>query len=128
MPAQQEPPETVVGNIRVVQTNDTMTALAVEGECDLLTAPHLTEMAERVIAEGRDLIIDLSEVEFIDAATVGALLDADAAARARGRELVVQLTEATMVQRVLSITGADRRLTIAVTRRDAMELVAVAAA
>jgi anti-anti-sigma factor len=127
MPAQQDLSKNVVDRIRVVQTTDTISALAVEGECDLMTAPSLAEIAQRVLAEGKNLIIDLSEVSFLDAATVRALLDADAAAQARGCELVVQLTRATMVERVLSITGADRRLAIAATRRGAMELMPAAA-
>jgi anti-anti-sigma factor len=120
-------PDVVAANIRVVRATDTTTALAVEGECDLTTAPGLSDIAQRVIAEGRNLIIDLSDVSFLDASTVRALLDADVAAQQRGCELVVQLGRATFVERVLSITGADRKLVTAATRGAAMALVATAA-
>ena len=93
-------PDVVAANIRVVRATDTTTALAVEGECDLTTAPGLSD-AQRVIAEGRNLIIDLSDVSFLDASTVRALLDADVAAQQRGCELVVQLGRATFVERAL---------------------------
>ncbi len=120
-------PDVAAANIRVVHATNTTTALAVEGEWDLTTAPGLSDIAQRVIAEGRNLIIDLSDVSFLDASTVRALLDADVAAQQRGCELVVQLGRATFVERVLSITGADRKLATAATRGAALALVATAA-
>jgi anti-anti-sigma factor len=129
MVAQPERAQTdygAVAGVRVVDATDTMTALAVEGECDLTTAPELADIARRFIAEGRNVIVDLSEVEFLDASTVRALLEVDAAARARGCTLVVQLGGSGFVGRVLGITGADRKLATAGSRRAAVELLAVA--
>jgi anti-anti-sigma factor len=113
--------------VRVVDETDTTTAVVVDGECDLTAAPELTEIARRVIGEGRNLIIDLTDASFIDAATVRTLLTTHAAARERGCDLVVQLGENTFAGRVLSITGADKRLATAVTRRGALQLVAAPA-
>ena len=118
----QTAPAAFAASIRVVHATGSTTAVAVNGECDLTTAPELTRVAQQAIAEGRNVIIDLSEVSFLDVAMVRSLLTAHAAALERGCELVVQLGENTFAERVLSITGADRKLATAVTRRAAMEL------
>jgi anti-anti-sigma factor len=120
-------PDPLAARVRIVEETDTITALAVEGECDLTTAPVLTEIAQRVIGEGRSLVIDLSDVSFLDVAIVRALLEADAAARKRGCVLVVQLDGSSFAGRVLDITGADRTLATAPSLRAALQFVAASA-
>ncbi len=118
---------TAVAAISVAPATDTITAVSLEGEWDLTTAPELIAIAQRLTAQGQHLIIDLSEVTFIDASTVRALLEADRLARERGCDLVVQLGGAGFAERVLGITGADRRLATAATRRAALQFVAAPA-
>ena len=113
--------------ISVAPATDTITAVSLEGEWDLTTAPELIAIAQRLTAQGQHLIIDLSKVTFIDASTVRALLEADRLARERGCDLVVQLGGAGFAERVLGITGADRRLATAATRRAALQFVAAPA-
>ena len=96
------------------------------GRGDPTTAPGLSDIAQRVIAEGRNLIIDLSDVSFLDASTVRALLDADVAAHSAGASSLSS-SAGRRSQNVLSITGADRKLVTAATRGAAMALVATAA-
>src|SRR6266496_650030 len=59
---------------------------ALTGEIDIETAEGVTSFAREALAntEVTDVVIDASEVTFIDSIGVGALLDIRDAARARG--------------------------------------------
>jgi anti-anti-sigma regulatory factor len=92
-----------------------------------MTAPQLIAIATCLTAHGQHLVIDLSNATFLDASMVRALLEADRVARERGRELVVQLGGSGFAERVLGITGADKRLVTANSRRGALQLVAAPA-
>jgi anti-sigma B factor antagonist len=48
--------------------------LAIVGELDLATAPELEARAEQLCAEGRELVLDLSELAFIDSTGLLAIL------------------------------------------------------
>ncbi|MET9362093.1 STAS domain-containing protein [Streptomyces sp. NPDC006632] len=55
----------------------TWTVLRVSGELDLVTSPRLRRQVHEVVAEGRkDLVLDLSGVQFCDSSGVGVLIAA----------------------------------------------------
>ncbi|MFI6050738.1 STAS domain-containing protein [Streptomyces violascens] len=55
----------------------TWTVLRVSGELDLVTAPRLRRQVHEAVAEGRrDLVLDLSGVQFCDSSGVGVLIAA----------------------------------------------------
>lgn len=83
-----------------------------QGELDISTAPRLEEMLLRTEADGPALlVIDLSELDFMDSTGLRLLISADQRARDAGRRLVlIQGNE--MVQRVLRLTRLDERLEI----------------
>ena len=59
--------------------------VAVSGEVDLVTVPELRDTLRRVISPpSREVVVDLAEVEFIDASGVGALVGAAAEAARMG--------------------------------------------
>ena len=82
------------------------------GELDISTAPRLEEALLRAEADGPALlVIDLSELGFMDSTGLRLLIGADGRAREAGRRLVlIQGNE--MVQRVLRLTRLDERLEI----------------
>ena len=82
------------------------------GELDLATASHLEQRLDRLRRDGhRQLVLDLSELEFLSAAGLTVLLRADQALRALGGRLI--LTGPTrIVRRVLTITELDATLDI----------------
>ncbi len=53
------------------------------------------------------LVIDLTETTFMDSTVVHLLLNAHQVLEARGHELIVQVTEASAVLRVLQLTQLD---------------------
>jgi anti-sigma B factor antagonist len=62
----------------------------VAGELDLSTSAELRQRLMKVVESGRGaVVLDLSDVRFIDAHSVGLIVAACAAARCRGRRLEV---------------------------------------
>jgi anti-anti-sigma factor len=114
-----EPP----GSITVVNVNDAIAAIDLRGEFDLAQAPQITEVARRLFASRQDVVINLSDATFIDSAFVHALFAANDDALEQQRSLVVQVDSESRVARVLAITGADRDLATAPTRKGAIELI-----
>ncbi len=58
------------------------------GRLNLLTAPQLDRTVRSVLGQGRSkIVLDLSEVEFLDPTGLGAVIAARNAARAQGGDL-----------------------------------------
>jgi anti-sigma B factor antagonist len=86
-----------------------MTQVKVSGELDLLTAPELQATLEPLQAEGVDIELDLSELEFIDSTGVHLVLQTYQASRRDGWELVLKgATEE--VRRAFELVGLLDRL------------------
>ena len=66
---------TVRSDPAVTRVNDTM-VVRVDGELDLATAPALWAALERPLADGDQLVLDLSAVTFIDSTGLSVLLRA----------------------------------------------------
>ncbi|MFJ9444967.1 STAS domain-containing protein [Kitasatospora sp. NPDC101235] len=81
----------------------------VRGEIDLDTAPALRCELERALAEHHVVVLDLSQVTFMDCAGLGALVQARNQADHSGRRLVLHGT-GRPVARLLKLTGLTRRL------------------
>ena len=115
--------ETPAWEIQATDESDGIAVLDLEGEFDLTAADAIVQHAERALAAGKHLILDLSGATFIDSSTIHALFTADAAARKAGRAFVLQFGSRASVARVLSITGTDEALPIRLTREQAIEFV-----
>ena len=84
-----------------------ITTITVCGELDGYTAPHLTELVERVAADRpQQVIIDLANVSFICAAGVTALLRANDVITGAGGRLLLR-SPSPQTQWVLAITATD---------------------
>ena len=98
--------------------------LAVAGEVDLHVAPSLRERLHKAVdAAGRAVILDLSEVTFVDSMTLSVIVGAGKRARARQSEvrLVVPRPE---IRRVFEITLLDRVFPLDSTREGSLAAVA----
>jgi|SRR5436190_24053634 len=116
-------PDTDSPLIHLVDATQTIVALDLEGEFDIDAAPMVVDHADRVLAGGKDLIINLSDATFIDSSIIHALFKANEAAESAGRKFVLQFGTHAAVERVLSITGADTSLPTAPTRTQAIEVI-----
>jgi anti-sigma B factor antagonist len=88
----------LVGQIRVVRC---------VGEIDMATAPGLRERISRLQIDGPPrLVVDLSDVTFIDSLGLGALIGAHKRARVLRGSFVMVPSDA--ARRVLAATALDR--------------------
>lgn len=80
----------------------------VDGEIDCSSAPYLEAAIEQALSPGNDVRVDMSQVEFMDSAGLGALIRSyKLAAEAGGCVRIVNPSSA--VERVLTITGQASR-------------------
>jgi anti-sigma B factor antagonist len=87
--------------------------LRVTGQIDVATVDAFAlEIGEALSRAPQELVVDLSAVGFLGSGGLGALLDADRRARARGCRMIV-VAGTGVVRRLLDHTNADRRLTVA---------------
>jgi anti-sigma B factor antagonist len=90
---------------------DTRTAvLQPTGRLNMVAAPALKTLIEESVAEGRDrIVVDFSDVVFIDSSGLGALIAGLKATRQAGGDLrIAQVPEQVMT--VLRLTNLDRVL------------------
>lgn len=96
-----------------MSSRDGATVLAVSGELDLATSPALEEELARVNStEATLLILDLSDLEFMDSTGLSVLVRAQQHSQEMGRRFGV-VSGRPQVQRLLSLTGVLDRMTIA---------------
>jgi anti-sigma B factor antagonist len=94
--------------------------VALSGEVDISTAPRFKEDLLALMDEGvRRIVVDLSEVTFIDSTALGVLIGGVRRLHEReGRLVLVAATRP--VLRALTLTGLDRVFTICPTREEAV--------
>ncbi len=110
-------PTTDAARIREVATIDLVLesrtesgwgVLDVKGEVDLYTSPQLKDKVTEMIEQGQSkLVIDLTDVGFMDSSGLGVLVTALKRARERDGQLALVAPEGS-VHKVLTITGLDR--------------------
>jgi anti-sigma B factor antagonist len=93
----------------------------VVGEVDIATAPSLRERLEQVLAPARRVVVDLSEVTFLDSTGLSVLVGAWKRLSGEGLEgdlrlVVVRPT----IQKVLEITGLDQVFSVFATLAEAL--------
>ena len=90
------------------------------GEVDLYTAPSLRDRLAGLVDEGaRRVLVDLSEVGFIDSSGLGVLVQGLKRLREAGGDLALVVTDGPTLK-VLSITGLDKVFAIHASAADAL--------
>jgi anti-sigma B factor antagonist len=104
------------------ETEDGISVVRPSGEVDLAVSERLVEAAMAALeAAPRALLIDLSETTFLDSSGIRALLRvAQWTGEDDGRTQLALACPDGPVKRVLSITGADRSLSIHPSRERAL--------
>jgi anti-sigma B factor antagonist len=112
----------MAGGLEINQgTEGDALVLCVIGDIDLSNVAYFIERLFEASANGdRKIILDLTEVEFIDSTVVNALLSAAPRIRQYGGDLAVVVSE-TPAARVLDLSGIDVVYRVARTRRKALE-------
>lgn len=82
--------------------------LAVRGEADILTAPELGAIMDAILAQGhQSVVLDLAELEFMDASGLRVIARGARVLRPSGGVLTIRSPSA-MVRRLLDIVGLAR--------------------
>ncbi len=100
----------------VVQTADA-TVIHVRGEIDMDTAEHLRDAIEPHLGPRQTIVLDFSEVVFMDSACIRVLVQARGTLTADGGSLVLRNPSA-VAHRLLSIVGAEDLLQADAQSRD----------
>jgi anti-sigma B factor antagonist len=86
--------------------------IAVSGELDVFTAPTLDDLlAESIEAGSTNLIVDLTEVTFLDSTGLGSMVKGLKRARERGGSLRV-VASSDRIVKVFKITGLDQAMAL----------------
>ena len=95
-----------------VSENPGVPVLAVRGEIDVASAPEFHASLSDLIGQGSEIVmVDLSEVSFIDSSGLGALVGAEKEMRGAGHELRLVVTQP-QIMRLLELTGLDQVFTV----------------
>ncbi len=94
-------------------TQGSSVTLAVTGEVDVSNASELRAQADAVLADGftGELVVDLSQVPYIDSTGIGVLVGAAHRAQEAGASLAVANPQKN-VERVLGLLGVSADLNI----------------
>ncbi|MEU7292584.1 STAS domain-containing protein [Streptomyces exfoliatus] len=87
------------------------TVITARGELDIDTGPALRDEITEALERNHGVVVDLSGVEFMDCAGLGALIAALHEAERRGHPLTLRSPNR-QVSRLLRLTGAHERLRV----------------
>jgi anti-anti-sigma factor len=110
------------------EPSDHVTTLRLLGEWDLENAFELRGAAISVLCDKRDIIVDLSDVEFIDSSVINAVCKARSVAADERRECVLVVTPDSAAWQVLELTGLVLKVPTFGSEADAVMALAGAAA
>ncbi len=88
-----------------VNATDAATIIHVRGEIDLATAGRLRDVIEPHMGPNQTIILDLSEVEFMDSAVLHVLVQARGRLTENGGSLILR-NPSSAAHRVLTVAGA----------------------
>ena len=95
--------------------------VALQGEHDLASAPTLRHCLT-VLLESNDLVVvDLTEVAFVDSSILGVLIRVDQSAKNAAKQFRLQLGTEPIVMRILELSGLMDVLSCAPTRDAALD-------
>ena len=103
-----------MGIVRFDKSRSGAAIVSLEGEHELYSATDLERRLGALVAEGLDVVVDLSDATFVDSSVVAALLKVRRLAWSAGRGFVIVLDDdaAVPVQRMFEITGLEQYLPV----------------
>ena len=95
--------------------------IELEGEVDVYTAPQLKQQMISLLESGaKELVVDLSKVDYLDSTALGVLIGGLKRMRERDGNMVL-VCPSPRIRRVFEITGLDKIFDIFNSPEDALE-------
>jgi anti-sigma B factor antagonist len=109
MPAQSAPengaPHPGELALHVVPIAGRKVRVSAEGEVDLVTSPELERVLMRELLADRDVLLDLSRIDFIDSTGLHAIIESVGTAKEGGRALTLSAELSPHARRLMEIVG-----------------------
>ncbi len=93
------------------ETREDAVVVHVGGDLDVYTAPRLEETLAKALGDGERLVLDLSEVHFIDSTALGVLVSAQEQSHAADGDLRLVMDDPYLLK-IFHITGFDGMFSI----------------
>jgi anti-sigma B factor antagonist len=116
----------IADEVQVEDASSDLAMLVVGGEVDYEVSPQLKAHMMRAIKAGaRRLVLDLSDVTFIDSTAIGVVAGAVEKLDEAGGSLAIVSTHEKVVQ-IFEITGLDSVITLHASREEALAALTIA--
>jgi anti-anti-sigma factor len=92
------------GSVSIDEHGDVKVVSLVGGH-DLVTAKEVRERVDDCLGSDNGLVVSLMQTEFLDSSILHVLFDADNQLQQRERRLVLHVATASIVERVLDVSG-----------------------
>jgi anti-sigma B factor antagonist len=106
-------------SVATTRLEDGTHVLAVRGELDLYSTPQLTAELDAIAGERTNVVVDLSEVSFMDSTALGAILLASRRLRDAERRLAL-VSPVPGTTKLLTMVGIDRVVPVVESRDEAL--------
>lgn len=107
-------------NVELIAAGDETTVVALRGEVDIYSAPQFKEtILQSIDAGATHIVVDLTEVSFIDSTALGVLVSGAKRVRPQNGSLDIVCQDEN-ISRIFEITGLDRIFGIYPTREKAL--------
>jgi anti-sigma B factor antagonist len=93
------------------ETNEEAVVVHVGGDLDVYTAPRLKDTLAKAMVDGRRLVLDLSQVHFIDSTALGVLVSLLEQSQAAAGDLRLVMDDPYLLK-IFHITGFDGMFSI----------------
>lgn len=111
-----------------VTQEDSIAIAHVAGELDMANRSHFAdEVLGKMADESAALVVDLTELQYIDSAGVRSLFEIAKTLKMREQFFAIAVLEASPLRNVLKITQVEDVAAICPTRQDALELASLQA-
>jgi anti-anti-sigma factor len=113
---------TAIGTIEVDRDGGVQ-VLALHGEHDISTASDLREALDRAHESGGSVVVDMSDVDFVDSTVLQGLLSGRDRAGGAGSRFAIVVPETGVARRLLSLTSLQELIPTYTSRTDAVAAV-----
>jgi anti-sigma B factor antagonist len=96
--------------VRTVASGTRSLRVVLDGELDLASAPQLEEALERAFADADDVVLDLSQVPFMDSSGLYTIVAAVRESQTNGKCLRISSSLSAQVARLLHLVGMSESL------------------